>query len=132
MPACFKTDWAAANTVLFDYILDANQRGDEQAEARGLKWYLLLADVLLRGKRRGGRRGSFIIAARFQAWRDGKREWLLKELLIDRSTQSRLARSGPGAAQTERAQTIQSALELIEEGQLSRAARTLLAIWRYL
>ena len=34
VPACLKTAWASANTNLFDYILDASQRGDERAEAR--------------------------------------------------------------------------------------------------
>ena len=56
VPSCFKTDWAAANTTLLEYIIEANERGDADAETRGLKWYLLLADVLLRGKRRGERR----------------------------------------------------------------------------
>ena len=71
-----RADWARAHVQVFDYITEAQRRNDPLALERGLKWYLVLHDVLLRGARRtsrGGGRGTTYLAQRFDAWRRGDR-----------------------------------------------------------
>ena len=73
---------------VFDYITEAQRRNDPLALERGLKWYLVLHDVLLRGARRtsrGGGRGTTYLAQRFDAWRRGDRLTLIRWLEADRA-----------------------------------------------
>ena len=65
VPTALRADWARAHVQVFDYITEAQRSNDPLALERGLKWYLVLHDVLLRGARRasrGGGRGTTYLA----------------------------------------------------------------------
>ena len=84
VPTALRADWARAHVQVFDYITEAQRRNDPLALERGLKWYLVLHDMLLRGARRtsrGGGRGTTYLAQRFDAWRRGDRLTLIRWLL---------------------------------------------------
>ena len=77
--------WAHANVDVLNYIHEARQRSDDLALERGLKWYLTLHDVLLRGPRnaRGTRGGGVsivhtVLGARFAQWEKGE----LRDLVV--------------------------------------------------
>ena len=55
VPQALRADWARANVSVFEEIERAQEAQDEVALERGLKWYLVLHDVLLRGLQRGTR-----------------------------------------------------------------------------
>ena len=127
VPMEFRVDWARAHVDVFREWRDATAAGSVVRVDIALRWYLLLPDVLLRGRRRGGRRGQALIAARFEAWRRGQRRWLIEELTVDRARESRRARerARQGRRRHERVETVERVHELIQEGQLARAARLL-------
>ena len=86
-----RVDWARAQSETLAYIERARTAGDAEALDRGLKWFLCLHDVLLRGPRRGtrGRRGersrmTTYLAQRFEAWRRGDRAALIEWWRRDR------------------------------------------------
>ena len=88
MPAELRPDWARARAEVFDQIRAARVARDGLALERALKWHLALHDILLRGPRRGTRgssRAAGHLAARFQAWRDGRRDLLIQWWRDDRA-----------------------------------------------
>ena len=58
VPDALRGDWARANTEVFDFIAAAQAQGDPVALERGLKWYFVLHDALLRAPPRGSRGGG--------------------------------------------------------------------------
>ena len=46
VPQALRADWARANVSVFEEIERAQEAQDEVALERGLKWYLVLHDVL--------------------------------------------------------------------------------------
>ena len=73
VPQALRADWARANVSVFEEIERAQEAQDEVALERGLKWYLVLHDVLLRGLQRGTRgagRSANALATRFRLWRE--------------------------------------------------------------
>ena len=69
VPQELRADWARAHVDVFEEVERAQEAQDEGALERGLKWYLVLHDVLLRGLQRGtcvvqgGRRMSSVTAS---------------------------------------------------------------------
>ena len=126
VPVDFQVAWARAHVDVFQEWQRATAARDADAIDTALRWYLLLPDLLLRGRRRGGARGRTLIASRFDAWAQGRRTWLITELIADRRRAVLHARSrrrrSRAAAQADMVGRVQ---ELVEEGQLARAARLL-------
>ena len=50
------------------------ERGDERGVERGLKWFLILPQLLLRKASRGGKRGRGELNSRFRAWRERRKK----------------------------------------------------------
>ena len=127
VPSGLTTDWAR----VVSYVLDMIERATtDRVRERALKFYLCMHDVLLRCPLRGGRRGQVEIASRFQQWRDGYFDELIARWRQDRVTQlERIAvarqRFQRLSADQRKSATVHMALELIEEGELSRAQRLL-------
>jgi len=125
--------WARARVDVLEYIAAARAQGDVVAVDRGLRWQLVLHDVLLRGPRRstrGGGRSAGVIDARFAMWRAGQRAQLVADWERDRARtwQSIAARRdgrGEQRDRDQRAHTMARVLELVEDGELSRAMRML-------
>jgi hypothetical protein len=126
VPSVFRADWARAHVDVFDYIAAARAAHDEIAVDRGLKWYLVLHDVLLRSRRRGGVRVAQLLGERFQLWRDGNRRMLVRLWEDDRRSAYLASCLRRRLSSEERAsQAVGRAMQLFEEGQLSRAMRVL-------
>ena len=88
VPQELRADWARAHVDVFEEVERAQEAQDEGALERGLKWYLVLHDVLLRGLQRGTRgsgRTANELATRFRLWREGRREELLQSWARDRA-----------------------------------------------
>ena len=79
VPDAHRQDWALAVVDVLEYIENARRDDDALRVERGLKWKLVLHDVLLRGKRRGGQRGSNTVTTRFRLLHEGQRDWLLEQ-----------------------------------------------------
>ena len=60
VPRAFRTHWARATVDVLEYVSDAQARGDAEALTRGLKWFLVYHDMLLRTRvhHRVGRRAG--------------------------------------------------------------------------
>ena len=133
VPTALRLDWARARTEVFDEITAARQSGDDLRLERALKWHLCLHDVLLRGPRRGTRGSTRMtghLESRFEAWRHGRRERLLQWWNADRArgwlrARTRAQRSPDEDAEDQRRQQAEEALNLIRDGELSRAMRLL-------
>ena len=99
---------------------------------RGLKRYLVLHDVLLRGLQRGTRgsgRMSNEMATRFRLWREGDRVALVQSWEADRArgwqrVQGR-DNSRHGETQEEQARRGERVLELMRDGEISKAMNLL-------
>ena len=127
--------WARATVDVLEYVSDAQSRGDAEALTRGLKWFLVYHDMLLRTRvhsRVGRRAGAsdHIFEDRFRWWRDGQRGRLvhLWRAERDRALARRHARAPRGAEdpQVRQARCLERAKTLIEDGELSRACTRLL------
>ena len=132
VPQALRADWARANVSVFEEIERAQEAQDEVALERGLKWYLVLHDVLLRGLQRGTRgagRSANALATRFRLWREGRREELLQSWARDRARgwQRLTGRDGRrhGESEEDRARRSARVLELMRDGEISRAMRLL-------
>ena len=134
VPRAFRTHWARATVDVLEYVSDAQSRGDAEALTRGLKWFLVYHDMLLRTRvhsRVGRRAGAsdHIFEDRFRWWRDGQRGRLvhLWRAERDRALARRHARAPRGAEdpQVRQARCLERAKTLIEDGELSRACRLL-------
>ena len=129
VPAALRVDWARAVTQVLEFVAAARASGDAVSLERGLKWKLCLHDVLLRGPRRGTRgagRTHGELAARFQAWRDGDRSQLITWWAADRARAWLRVRSPRHRRQAEDDdRRVQRVLELVSEGEISRAMRLL-------
>ncbi len=133
VPSELRVDWARARSEVFEQVEAARQSGDALALERALKWQLCLHDVLLRGPRRGTRGSSRMVghlAARFDAWRQGRRAQLLRWWRDDRARgweRSRMRERQHAAAvhEEERGQQAEEVLALVRDGELSRAMRLL-------
>jgi hypothetical protein len=127
VPQALRADWARATTEVLDYIESAQQASDAVALERGLKWRMVLHDVLLRGPRRGTRgsgRAAGHLEACFSAWRRGDRTSLLRWWEADRGRawgRSHLPRRYEGT-EARPAVDIESVLDLVADGEISRAA----------
>ena len=115
---------------VFDSIRAAQATGDSLGLERGLKWYLVLHDVLLRTRRRGGRRGDGIIYTSFTQWRERRYGELLTAWQADRASawvrRGRWRERRASLSESDRrAREFDRAMELIQDGQLSRAMRVL-------
>ena len=89
VPDALRGDWARAHTEVFDYIAAAQAASDDLALERGLKWYFVLHDILLRTPPRTSRTGgnrtvTDHVPLRFAAWRRGDRRQLVEWLQRDR------------------------------------------------
>jgi len=87
VPYGLRVQWASAIADVVQLIETAKLENNALMLERGLKWHMLLFDVLLRAPRRstrGGGRGAGVVAHRFVAWRNGDRKRLLEQLKLDR------------------------------------------------
>ena len=129
VPDAFRTDWARAQSEVFAILLDGfalwRASGDRSALDRGLKWHLALSAILLRGRRRAGRRGDVTVAQRFGHWRAGRRDLLVRLWLDDRGRSAEYRRLRAESSTPDPAATIERVLEHIDDGELSRALRLL-------
>ena len=142
VPSDLRVHWAIARVDVFEELQRARAAQDELQVERALKWHLCLHDVLLRGSRRGTRGGgrmAGVLEGRFARWRAGDRAGLLEEWAADRvrgwqraerqrargQHPPRTEEAAAAAEEQRRAETVASALELIEDGELSRALRML-------
>lgn len=132
VPQELRADWARAHVDVFEEVERAQEAQDEGALERGLKWYLVLHDVLLRGLQRGTRgsgRTANELATRFRLWREGRREELLQSWARDRARGwQRLAGRDDrrhGESEEDRARRAARVLELVRDGEISRAMRLL-------
>ena len=132
VPEALRTAWACAHVDVFDYIERAG--ADPATLQRGLKWYLCLHSVLLRGPRRGTRgcgRSAAVIESRFAAWQMGRYAELVRTWQADRARAQQRSRSRSrsrartDAREESQRERVATALALIEDGQLSRALRML-------
>ena len=123
VPDEFRTDWALAQSEVFSVLLDGfaqwRASGDRSALDRGLKWHLALSAILLRGRRRGGRRGDVAVALRFGHWRAGRRDLLVRMWLDDRGRSAEYRRLRVESSSPDPAITIERVLEHIDDGELS-------------
>ena len=122
-PKGYHAMWAEANVDVFEKLERAR---DEDERDRALRWQLMLHQILLRKpfgpSGRGGSRAHDVYRQRFAAWCDGEYGKLVRWWARDReqarlSRETRRSRSGRG--------DLDRALALIEEGELSKAARLL-------
>ena len=132
VPEDLRVDWARAHGGVFQYMEDAIAASDALALERALKWHFILHDVLLRGPRRGTTGGGraavhHLLGLRFQLWRDGQRETLITELLADRRrcSDQQARRRHRHDPERDRQQRIARVLDLVRDGELSRAMRLL-------
>jgi len=129
VPDAFRTDWARAQSEVFAILLDGfalwRASGDRSALDRGLKWHLALSAILLRGRRRAGRRGDVAVAQRFGHWCAGRRDLLVRLWLDDRGRSAEYRRLRAESSTPDPAATIERVLEHIDDGELSRALRLL-------
>ena len=131
VPEALRTDWAIANTQVFDRIEQARHSGNARDLDRALKWQLCLHDIMLRGPSRTTRgAGKTIqqVACRFEAWRRGDREQLITWWEQDRARALRRKEgrvSGADASGDEQQRKSERALLLIHEGELAKAMRVL-------
>ena len=118
VPRAFRVHWARATVDVLEYVSTAQARGDPLALTRGLKWYLVYHDMLLRTRahhRVGCRSGpsDHIFEDRFRWWREGQRGRLVQlwSAERDRALARRLARGPRGAedAQVQQARSLESA-----------------------
>ena len=130
VPTSLRIDWARANVEVFRYIHMAQSNQDSLAVERGLKWYMCLHDVLLRGPSRGTRGSernasmTRYLEMRFDAWRRGDREQLVQWWADDRQRATEQAiRRGRSEESDEdkRRRSVMNAINLIHDGELSRA-----------
>ena len=125
VPSRFSKAWASAIADVLATIRDADS--DAQLD-RGLKWLLLLHDILLRMPPRGGRRGRNALGQRFAAWADGDLEKLVQWWRQDRSAvKPRSGRQGPqqNAGSGSSHPHAMRSLCLLSEGEISRALKLL-------
>ena len=131
-----QVEWARARVEVFTFISVARTAGDALAMERGLKWHLILHDVLLRGPFRSSRgpgRPTTIVAQRFQLWRDGDRAALLRHWRDDRAKaqrrheERRTLRGMRAHLESDEAfeQRVHRVHELIRDGEISHALRLL-------
>jgi len=132
VPQSLRADWARANVDVFAEIERAQEAQDEVALERALKWYLVLHDVLLRGLQRGTRgsgRMANALATRFRLWREERRVELLQSWARDRARGwQRLAgrdNQRHDESEEDRARRAERVLELVRDGEISRAMRLL-------
>ena len=106
-----------ANVDVLELWVSAENARDEE---RALKWPVALHDILLRLPPRGGRRGRAMVTHRFQAWAAGDKTALIKWWEADRG-ETRRGRDGSGpTARPDTDKTVNKALPLISEGEMSR------------
>ena len=109
--------WALANVDVLELWRSAENARDEE---RALKWLVALHDILLRLPPRGGRRGRAMVTHRFQAWAAGDKTALIKWWEADRG-ETRRGRDGSGpTARPDTDKTVDRALFLISDGEMSR------------
>ena len=115
---------------MLEYIEQA-QTGDELT--RGLKWRLALDAMLLRAPDRGGRRlgtsGAGEIDCRFACWRDGDYDKLVHWWQVaSAAARRRRERRTHRLRNTSEEGRVAHALQLIRDGELSRAQAMLLSL----
>ena len=129
VPDDLRTDWARAQAEVLGLVLDGyaewRATGDQLLLDRALKWHLALPAVLLRAKRRGGRRGDPIVTERFAAWRAGRRDDLVTQWLVDRERSQEYRRLRSSSSSADAASVVERVLERIDAGETSRALRLL-------
>ena len=113
--------------ALRDVVHQVNRAADDHAaQERGLKWLLVLPQVLLRKPRWGGGQGRHQVEARFNQW-EGAKGSLLRDWLSDRAAcvAKQVRQRGRAAVQTPQERKVTAAMRAISMGQISRAARVL-------
>ena len=115
-------------TFFATYIHDAHQRSDAVALERGLKWHLVLHDILLRGpKDERGTRGrgvsvvNTVLGARFARWEKGELDELISELIRDRQhcRQKQQHRAQERDEETARVVRFERVIQLVNDGEVS-------------
>ena len=96
------------------------ERGDERNVERGLKWFLILPQLLLRKPPRGGKRGRGELNSRFRAWRERRMGDLLRWWRTDRRN-----RRVPTFRERETDEVVREALALFRDRQMSKAVSLL-------
>ena len=129
MPDVFRTDWARAQSETLALVqagyAEWRASGDQSLVDRALKWHLALPALLLRAKRRGGKRGDAIVALRFAAWRAGRRTDLVRQWLVDRDRSREYRRLRASSSSSDASRLVERVLEHIDSGEISRALRLL-------
>ena len=101
---------------------------DDLHRIRGLKWLMLLSQLILRVPPRGGRRGNARPARRLLAWKDGQQDKLIKWWTRDYHERKRFLESNSSPQPQTEARTAAKVQKLLEEGLMSRALRTATSI----
>ena len=127
VPTVHKEKFARAFSYVLQQILEANS---EESLTRGLKWFLVLPQALLRQSKRGGKKGQGAawVSARFQAIVNEDWGKLLEMLEADkehnrRREEARRRRRQRGREQEDRERKRETVLGLVAKGQVGRAAR---------
>ena len=120
VPKAHVEAWAVATVDVLELLVHATT--DVEVE-RGLKWLLLMHDLLLRLPPRGGRRGHALVAHRFDAWRRGDMATLVRWWRQDRSAAQHPLLQGKRTSTKD----LQRALFLLSEGHISRASSLLIS-----
>ena len=119
VPREHRGDWAAAIADILELVTSAGD--DAQQRTRGLKWLLVVSDLLLRKPQRGGARAirGGVIPRRFERWRERDLRFLLAQRATDHAAERH--RSANSDRTTNRESDVARALHLIASCELSRA-----------
>ena len=134
IPKQFHEDWAGIYSDIMGEVIKAKHAGTHRGLERALKWLMVAHDLILRvdGQRSGKGsakkgRSHAGMAARFQAWRDGRKADLVRWWRDARSyawadaDKDKTQMGEEQSEETRRKDGIDRAMDLIGEGEISRA-----------
>ena len=122
VPTQHREAWAIAWVDILE-LLDGPV--EPTTQIRAIKWMLVLHDMLLRLPPRGGRRGHSIVANRFAAWASGDLAALVRWWEADREAARRRRQSNGQSDNAAASKTLERALFLISEGEMSKGVALL-------
>ena len=127
VPPAYRTKWTKAMSTILRRVISAQS---EEELNRGLKWFLVSAQVFFREPKRGGKKGqsNAQIALRFDCLARGDWGSLLTQLRYDKETGSdrqpaRRAQKRDEDAAAVNAKLRKTVLAMLARGQIGRAVR---------